>query len=511
MGTVAAEEPARRFLDELRNRQYFDMAVAYLDRLAVSASTPEELRDTIDYETGITLVQQSENQPQDSKGQEQVLLTAQAKFNAFLSKHPQHALANVARARLGIVQANRAANRRQQASKPTLSKAEKESLHAEAIELYDDARQIYEDGRVAIRKQLEGMPKVYDAEVEPEKAKELAQLRNEYVAVRFRAAVVQFEKAMVAPPDSKSRSEWLADAEKRFDSINKDYPSRSNGLLILQSRLFLGRCNQEAGKLKEAISFYNEILEQKEETLVDPVVRMIASECLMRAIDCWVSDEQKKFDAAIEKGEWWLDSQRPDEKNSRAWLGFKLSLANAYLGKSQTVSGNEKQKAVAAARRLLNEVSKVSSPYQEQAQEKFVSLTKGNRPEESGRTPPKNFADAMQQAKDVRSEHQVASATVKLLSKRLKTVTDKATREQMQAKVDEANQKLGTLRSTEIELLNNAIRMADDDATPEQIQDLQYWLAIYYYLLEDDYRASVLGEFIARRYPKLAMVNTLPG
>ena len=499
-GSGVAEEPARRFLDELRNQQYFDMAVEYLDRLAKSPNLPDDMRDSLEYEAGITLVQQSIDRPQEPKTQEAVLLAAREKLNAFLSQNPRHPLANVARTKLGKVQEQRAANRRRQAEPTSVPDDKKKKFREQAIELYDDARKIYEDGRSAIRKQLEAMPKAYDPEVEPEKAKHLAQLRNEYVAVRFNAAVVQFEKAMVTTADSKLRNELLADAEKRFDSISNDYRRRSQGLLIMQAGLFLGRCNQEMGKLKEAISFYVDILDQREETLQHPIVRTIASECLMRAIDCWNMDEQQKFDAAIEKGEWWLKGQRPDERNSRNWLGLKLSLANAYLGKSKKVSGNAKQKAVASARRLLNEVSKVASPFQRRAQEQFVSLTKGNRTEDAKREPPKSFADAVQQAKEIRSEHQVATATVKLLSKRMKTVADEVSRQRMQTKVDEADLQLVTLRATEVDLLTTAIQMADEDATPEQIQDLQYWLAIYYYLQEDDYRASVLGEFIARRY-----------
>ena len=497
---VVAGEPARRFLDELRNRQYFDMAVAYLDQLAGASKLPADLRDTIDYEIGITLIQQSVERPQESKAQERVLLAAQEKLNAFLSKHPQHAMANIARARLGHVQASRAVSRKLQSLQPRVSAEESASLRMEAIELYDEARQIYEDGRAAIRRQLESMPKQYDAEVEPDKAKHLARLRSEYIAVRFKAAVVQFEKAMIAPSDSTLRKQTLSDAEQRFESLLADYSNRSNAVLLMQAQLFLGRCNQEAGKLKEAIGFFTDILDKKEETLSDPMVRKVASESLMRAIDSWNTEKLKLYDAAIEKGEWWEERQRPDERKSPEWLGFKLSLANAYLGKSKAVTGSRKQKALGNARRLLNEVSKVTSPYQKTAQEQFVSLTKGKRDDNSDREPPKNFADAVQQAKDVRDEHQVATATVKLLGKRIANVSDEATRAEMQQKIDAAQAQLSELRSTEVELLTTAIRMADDDATPEQILDLQYRLALYYHLQDDQFRASVLSEFIARRY-----------
>ncbi|MCA9217263.1 MAG: hypothetical protein KDB27_29540 [Planctomycetales bacterium] len=497
---AVAAEPAQRFLDELRNRGYYDMAVEYLQRLPESRNLPADFRATIDYEVGVTLIEKTTNQPQDAKEQEESLLLARTKLEAFLAANSTHSLANVARTKLGRVQANRAANRKREADSPRTSEAEKQTLRQEAIELYDDARRIYEEGRAAIGQQLQGMQSQYDSEAEPEKAKQLTILRNEYVDTRFLAAVAQFEKAMVFPGESEARTATLTDAATRFDSIIKDYRTRAQAVMqTLQSFLYLGRCHQEIGKLKEAVTFYLEITKQRKEILDHPAVRTIAAECIMRAIDCWNSDQQKLYEAAIQQGEQWLKTERPDERRNVRFLGLKSSLAQSYLEKSKTVGSSDRDKAVNNARRLLNEVSKAPSPYQREAQELFVSITKSTQTAD-GRKPPDDFADAFEQASEVRDEHQVAMATVKLLTKRLDDVANEATRTAIQTEIDAATTKLEELRRTEIRLLQQAIRLAGDDATDNQLHSLRYYLAIYYYLSEDDYRASVLGEFIARRY-----------
>lgn len=494
-----AEEPARKFLEELRNRQYFDMAVEYLDRLEDSPLLPSEMRGLVGYETAVTLIQ-SVLQTRDLDAREEQLLTAQRKLDEFINQHSDHELVNLARTKLGQVQVERAVIRRSRAAAADLSDDQNANLIAEAIALYDDARKIYEDGQSALRKQLESLPRRVDPAVDPEQAKLVHTLRDEYVRARFYAALVQFEKAIVAKPESQLGQSTLADAESRFASIAEDYRNRFEGI---QAVYYRGRCNQALGNLKEAIGFYTEILDQQEEVLQHPGVRKLASQSLMYAIDCWTHDEQKKYDAAIEQGEQWLDGQRPDEQTDSDWIGFKLSLARAYLAKSETESGPARLKSISNARRLLNEIVKVRSSYQNAAQELFVSITKSrnNSDSESKRPQPKTYTEAVDAAREVRSEHQVAMATVKLLSSRLPSTDDENTRNEMQKRIDEANSQLESLRASEIELLSSALAMADEDVPAEQLHELRFFLCMYYYLQDDNYRASVLGEFLGRRYP----------
>jgi len=51
-----AAEEARRFLDGLRERGLYDMALEYLEQMRTSPLCPDELKEAIDYEAGVTLV-----------------------------------------------------------------------------------------------------------------------------------------------------------------------------------------------------------------------------------------------------------------------------------------------------------------------------------------------------------------------------------------------------------------------------------------------------------------------
>jgi hypothetical protein len=54
---AAAGEPAAAFLDGLRERGYFDVAIDYLDAAAKNPAVPVEFKNTMLYERGVTLVQ----------------------------------------------------------------------------------------------------------------------------------------------------------------------------------------------------------------------------------------------------------------------------------------------------------------------------------------------------------------------------------------------------------------------------------------------------------------------
>ena len=53
---TAADPPAVRFLEALRERQYYDVALDYLEAMRQSDRCPAELKETIDYQIGMTLL-----------------------------------------------------------------------------------------------------------------------------------------------------------------------------------------------------------------------------------------------------------------------------------------------------------------------------------------------------------------------------------------------------------------------------------------------------------------------
>src|SRR5262245_21672897 len=134
--TAAAHEPAQAFLDALRDRSYFDVALDYLTSAEKDPSLPDSFKETILYEKGTTLVQGARFQ-RDSSLREQQLDEARKVLNEFVKAKPQHLFAVAARSQIGNVLIERARSRVEKAHK--LTAAEKQPLLKQARDLYEEA------------------------------------------------------------------------------------------------------------------------------------------------------------------------------------------------------------------------------------------------------------------------------------------------------------------------------------------------------------------------------------
>jgi hypothetical protein len=491
---AAEEELARKFLDEIRARGFFDMAIAHLDRIDSSPLASPEFRETLLYEQGVTLVQ-SAVQQRDYQLREDQLSEANEKFRQFIEQHGSHALAAAAGLQRGKIQIERAQLRRARAEAPSLPESESKRLLSQALALLDEARLIFEANESLLRKRLEQIPRNLDSSKDPKLFQERSQLRSDYVLAKFLSSLVQYEKGLLLPAESDERDKLLDDAFKRFAEVADKYRRRIWGV---ESVYYQGLCQQYLDKPKEALGFFMELLEQDTS---DPDLRRVRTKALAQAIECWLHDDVKNYDAAIEQGKAWLEEERPNEQRAFEWVSLKLALAKAFQAKAKTESGQKRQELEAECRRLANRAASVPSPLQDQAQALVIAA--GQVAEQVADAPvPTSFPEAAEAARKIRERHQVASATVQLVGARLSDVSDASQRQELQAKIDEATIQQRQLRSAEIDLLRACLALADEgEVSVEELNDVRFQLCYYYYLLDDDFRASALGEFLATRYP----------
>src|SRR5262245_46186982 len=100
-------EPAREFLNELRNNNLYDIAVEYIDRMKDSPLVPAEFKETLTYERGVTLVKGA-HFVKDANLREKQLDEAQVVLKDFIANQPRHVLASSANNELGNLLAQRA-------------------------------------------------------------------------------------------------------------------------------------------------------------------------------------------------------------------------------------------------------------------------------------------------------------------------------------------------------------------------------------------------------------------
>ena len=102
----AEDQPAadRRleFLNALRERTYYDYALLYLDQLAERKDLPDEIRQILPLERGLTLLEEVRDSSA-SAAQHTQLDQARGELERFLKEHPNHERAAQANSELGQV------------------------------------------------------------------------------------------------------------------------------------------------------------------------------------------------------------------------------------------------------------------------------------------------------------------------------------------------------------------------------------------------------------------------
>jgi len=117
-----AAEPAQKFLAALREADYFDTALEYLEQLATSPLTPANLKEILSYERGVTLVAGAKHQ-RDFTLREKSLDEAQKALDEFVAQQPNHPLTFSARSELGNLLVERGRLKLERTKKSTTSRA----------------------------------------------------------------------------------------------------------------------------------------------------------------------------------------------------------------------------------------------------------------------------------------------------------------------------------------------------------------------------------------------------
>lgn len=497
-----AEEPSTEFLEKLRERRYYDVALEYLNRMETSALATPEFKAIIEYERGVTLIQQA-GVTRDLTQRGKVLDQAQQTLNEFLKKNAGHDLASAARSQLGNVLVERGRMLVERAKAPGAANASQ--MLADAAKMYDEAHKVFENSRNAIAEELKGIPKVIDTKDRKQAAlvDRRDQLRKDYLQVKLLAAAVLEEKADTAKDDSKERKDMLLAAARAYEEIYEDYRTYVAGLY---ARMYQGRCHQKAKDFKEALTFYNDLLEQPDEP---DAFRAVKTKTLLLAMDCWLDPSQKKYAEAITQGSAWLDKMRPNEANDSEWLTLRLLVAKAYKQHADNLDKTDKKRddSYREATRLAQAVARqdANRDARRQAEELLATLPTARTAagQDDKEIVPRTFAEARTAGNDAREEMTSAQTMVKLITPRIQSEKDAKVQEDLKKQVEEAQARAVAKRDQAFKYYRKALELAanDPDVTLDDLNVIRYFLCYLHYMREEYYDAAVVGEFVARKFP----------
>jgi len=496
-GPSSGGEPARQFLQGLRERGYYDTAVEYLNMMKTSKLAPVELKETMLYDLGSTLIEASRLQ-RDVALREKQLDEARDALNRFIGQHPEHTLVNSANSQLGNLLVERARIKMEQAKQP---KADKTALQAAARQQYDEAYKVFTRAQNDLKERLLKMKVVDPKDTKLVDLRD--QLRADYLQVQLLGAAVREETAETVAKGSQDHTTMLTEAAAQYGEVYDKYRTRLAGLY---ARMYQGRCMQKLGKLKEALTFFGELLEQPDNP---EEFRALKSKTMQLAAQAWMASKPPLYQEAIKWLEPWIDNGRPHESKQPEWLELRLALAEAQWAQAEAAKkakGGDPQakRWEGEARKNALFVSKQPGDLQQRARELVAKFGGPELAADSSQKELKTFDDAKQAGRDALDALQTANMVVQAFPARIASEADAKTKADLQRQLEEAQATLKTAVQDATTYFHKALELADEKTSTDDLNVVRYFLCFLHFSANDYYHAGLLGEFVARRYPDSA-------
>ncbi len=480
LGRAQADEPVDQFLEALWQRHFYDEAIDYLERLPSNAQLPENVKQKVLYDQGLTRVERASGES-DSKVRNSQLSQAAESFETFHKTFPQHEFAASAKNQIANILIERGRTEVQSAK----TSDDKRASLSEARKLFEQARQQFIVAEKELDEQRQKIPKlVAEKDLQVQKR----QLAGDLAQVRMLRSSVDYELAKTYAPNSAEAAKHLKAAARSYAALYESYRTRAAGLL---ARLWEGRCYQEMGELKQALGCYQELMDLPS----TPDTRAIKTKSTRHAMECWTKDSERKYPDAIKSGERWEKESGSGQTDADA-LAIRYLTALAYQAQSNALPATDpnRRKLVGSARQFVGPVAAHPGEYQRPAKVLLVALGGAKDPKDAAgdRT---TFADAFERGKQALERMQDAALQLKAAQ----GGTEKALIEALQKQKNENT----TLAQ---ESLRTATSVADGKTPMEDLNSARYYLCFLAWDGGQLYDAAVLGEFLASRYP-----DSLPG
>jgi len=479
VGRSDAAEEAWRFLEALRGRGYYDMALEYLDRMRTSPLCPDDLKEQIDYEVGITLVAGSRFA---GPLREKQLDQAHESFQRFLAEHPEHPLAATANTQLANVLVEQGRVKVEVAIRSSRSAEEKNQLMAQARKLYEQAREVF----VAAEKQVYERAKGFEGKVlDPRRdAREIDERDESYRALlqaRLQLAGVVHEIAKTYEPKSKEYKEILTEAANKYGQLYEKYSDYTAGLY---ARMQEGRAYMELGQADKAIQALKELLTLPGD---DDTARMLRNQSLGLLLETYLLPEAKKYSEAIAEAEKWQESARGAEESTPEGLKIHFLAGKASLLFAEGLKPDDPKRrdSLKAARRHFGFVTRFPGDYQRDATSMLAHELLGGQIDTGE---PKTFAEAKERG-------DFAWGTMLIVSGKAQQAEGEEDRKKLTAEMDEA-------RDEALKYYHLALGLATADTPLPELNLIRFRLTYLYWISQDFYRAAMMGEFLAQRYPQ---------
>jgi tetratricopeptide (TPR) repeat protein len=468
VGSVDAAEQTKAFLTALRNLQYYDTALDYLETMRNSPLADKDFKDTVDFEIGVTLLESTKLLPLVDR--EKRLTEAKAAFQKFITDHSSHWLTIEASAHLGNLLVERGRVKQAMAERLKQTPKQKQQLLTEARALYRDAQQLYTIIETDLSERLKQFHQIDQNDTQ--KVNQRNQLRSDIMQVRLALATVIYEGAKTYDSGSKDNKERLEEAAKKFFEYNKKYSRWVGGYY---AKVNEARCYQELGDYNKAFDILNEVINKKE---FEEGFHRVRSTATVLAIQIAMMPQVKKYKEALDIFFNWEKNVAKRGESTDEALAIKYQSGEAALefARSFKVDSLESLKQrnhyLQLAKELFTFTTRFSGEYRRKARLKLADpLLRGNK---SQGDKPLDYDEARDQA----------------------IIAWDALRER-----DLTADQEQKLREEALQKFRFALSHAPSGAKIEDLNDIRYRLGYLYWSAEEYYDSAVIGDFLARHFP----------
>jgi hypothetical protein len=476
---IAAEEPYLEFLQGLRNRNYFDFAILYLDQLAQRPSLPEDIRKILPYEKAVTLREYAKVLRSPEKQFEQ-LDQALAFLDQFIQENPDHPISGDANSDRAQILLQKAEVEIFQSKSPVNqgARSEYQRRGRDYVQKARDVLKLAFDQHEALFKTF---PPFIDDQKEPKQYAARAKVERSMILEALSLAKCTYQEAQTYDPNYAEFKQLLNQAADEFEKVHQRYRSQLGGL---HARAWQGKCFEEQGDvqgLQKALGIYNELLDHPGD---DPSLQSLKAQTLQFKLICLHA--RNDYQLIVDLAEEWL-KKNGGESRTPVGLGIQWEMARALesLGDNRNLPKPEQERFWRQARTTAQQINRFPGEYKDVslAMTQRVQVKLGGKEKK-----PDDFETAYGLGR------QAFAA-----SQDLKKELDAAIKNQQPA---EEITRLKQLWSNElddasrnIELAMNLMNKRDN---PKEVSMARLTLAYTNFYLRRNYEAAILAQFVAR-------------
>jgi hypothetical protein len=495
-----AAEPAREFLERLREERMFDMATRYLEIYSVKGWLPASMKADVKLER-LMIIQDSLAVAKTVKERDQRLSALESGYKEFFDSSKGHPRRSESGLRLGNLSMDRG-NRE-------LKKLEDEAEKSNEKAIRDSARQAFKQAETVFKTVQEELAKILTdmagAKIATNDTENIA-LRKQYQGEYRQAQILQgLALKLVAtswPADSKEYKEGLDAADKHLAAvIGKATSATEIGAKTL-SRLYRGDVLALMGKSTEALESWTPVADIEQEGIFQ-LWRVQATTSMVRLMASEKGGNQ--FEPAIARGESLVKQMAKDEQADPDWLDLQLAIAEAKLAlgkelekKGGNAADTARKAATRDARELLQNIARRPGDHQSKAKKLLSDLGIDIKTPIDTKLPDtKNFTESFAEAKTRMERSESTQLSREILKNRLAEASaqEKPALEDELKAVDE-----GAIRdrAQALELLQRALKQYRSTDPREDLVTARFYMA-YLFIKQDKYwEAAAVSDFVAR-------------